>query len=105
MLEEALQAKATIKEEKPGISEGSRVKGRGGYRGRDRGHGRSQDENEEKEERYYNNSRGGGHGHGRGGRLSKSHIQCYHCNKYGHYALECYYNEENVEGIAYFFYQ
>jgi len=33
---------------------------------------------------------------GRGGRKSdKSHIQCYDCNKYGHFADECYSNTNN----------
>ncbi|KAJ4756551.1 polyprotein [Rhynchospora pubera] len=95
LLEEALQVKATIQEEKSSYSERGRGRGRGhGGRGRGRGRGRGQSENDEKEERSYNNSRG--RGRGRGGRSSKSNIECYNCRKFGHYAWECY-NEKNVE--------
>jgi gag-polypeptide of LTR copia-type len=40
VLEETLQAKATLKEDKPGNSECGRGRGRGGFRGRGRDHGR-----------------------------------------------------------------
>jgi transcriptional regulator with GAF, ATPase, and Fis domain len=42
VLKEALQAKATLKKDKPGNSEGGRGRGRGGFRGRGRGRGRGQ---------------------------------------------------------------
>ncbi|KAJ3685006.1 hypothetical protein LUZ61_014170 [Rhynchospora tenuis] len=86
VLEETLQAKLTFKEERPTSSD----RGRGRGRSRGRGHGRSdrgrgqQDNRDEKEQQ---GSFGNGRGRGRGG--NKSHIQCYNCNKYGHYAYEC----------------
>jgi dGTP triphosphohydrolase len=58
VLEEALQAKATLKEDKPGNGEGGRGRGRCGFRGRGRGRGRGQEEN--KEEKNQSISYGGG---------------------------------------------
>jgi gag-polypeptide of LTR copia-type len=95
VLEEALQAKATLKEDKSGNSEGGRGRGCGGFRGRGRGcgRGRGRGQEENKEEKNQSISYGGGRGRGRG-RSSKYNVQCYSCKKYGHYAAECYYNEK-----------
>jgi len=42
------------------------------------------------------NSRGGSNeGRGRGrGKKDKSNIQCYNCQKWGHFASECYFNDK-----------
>jgi hypothetical protein len=85
--------------------ENQRGRGRGknsyrGGRGRGRGNnsnsncGRGNSSNNNSNENY--RGRGGRGVRGRGGRKSdKSHIQCYNCNKYGHFSDECYSNTNN----------
>ncbi|KAJ3701279.1 hypothetical protein LUZ61_004984 [Rhynchospora tenuis] len=86
VLEEALQAKLTLKEERPTSSD--RGRGRGHSRGRGRGRsGRGRGHQDNRDEKEQQGSFGNGRGRGRGG--NKSHIQCYNCNRYGHYAYEC----------------
>ncbi|XP_074362516.1 uncharacterized protein LOC141702803 [Apium graveolens] len=70
--------------------ERGRGRGRGGNFGR--GRGRSTESQTFNNERTFNYSRGrGNHVAKRGGyrRYDKSNIQCYACQKYGHYANEC----------------
>ncbi|KAK2988268.1 hypothetical protein RJ640_003139 [Escallonia rubra] len=98
-LEQALQAKLTLKE-KNESSGGSYQRGRGFYR-RGRG-GRSHKNNEVHEGRGGNRNsftlrgRGRSRGRGRGGRsglrYDLSEIQCYNCKDFGHYALDCHRN-------------
>ena len=76
VLEEALQAKMIIKEDKVMYAQHNR--GREHERG-GRGYGNN---NEEKEQNW--------RGRGRGGRSHRSNVECYNCGKYGHYAKECY---------------
>jgi len=67
-----------IKEEKVMYAQHNRVRGHG--RG-GRGHGNN---NEEKGQNWC------GRGHDRGGCSHRSNVECYNCDKYGHYANECY---------------
>ena len=84
-----------------GDNQRGRGRGRNSYRGgRGRGNnsnsncGRGNSSNNNSNEGY--RGRGGRGVRGRGGRKSdKSHIQCYNCNKYGHFADECYSNTNN----------
>ena len=91
-LEQALQTKTSIKDEKVLYHQNSRNRGRGrGSRGKGRGGKGSNHEGyyKEKEQSSQPNWRGRGHGRGRGGRSNYSNIQCYKCHKYGHYAKDC----------------
>ncbi|XP_073067174.1 uncharacterized protein [Primulina eburnea] len=120
-LEEAMQAKVSIKDEKVLYTQNIRGRGRdrGGYNnsrgGRGRGRGGYY---EEKGQSSQQNWRGRGRGRGRGGRSNhsniecfkcgkpgyyakecKSNVKCYNCDKYGHYSKECY-SEKKVEENA-----
>lgn len=57
-----------------------RCSGRGVWRGRGYNRGRK---------RHSGQSQGLGEV-----KFSKSHIQCFNCKKYGHYNLECWFNEK-----------
>lgn len=64
------------------------VRGRGNYSGRGRGRYTSDFNNtEEISQRQSVRGRGRGTWHRRGGR--RENVQCYNCQKYGHYAVEC----------------
>ena len=100
LLEEALQSKATIKEDKTMYAQ-QNWRGRGRDRG-GRGHGRGcgrGDNSKEKDQPIQQNWRGQGRGRGRGGRSNRQNVQCYKCGKYGHYAKECY-SDKKIEENA-----
>ncbi|KAL4387339.1 hypothetical protein GQ457_09G012280 [Hibiscus cannabinus] len=76
---------------------------RGGYRGSYKGGcgGRSYDSNQISED-YQTPSRGRGYrsrGRGRFQQGNKFQVQCYNCNKYGHYSYECRSAPKNEERI------
>ncbi|KAK8957926.1 hypothetical protein KSP39_PZI000959 [Platanthera zijinensis] len=96
-LEQALQTKASIKDEKLLYSQNFRGRGRGhGGRNNGRGSGgRGRGEYDEKKGlSSQQNYRGRGCGRGRGGRSNHSNVECYNCDKHGHYAKEC---KSNIE--------
>lgn len=92
-LEKALQSKVSIGDSS---SSSSSVRSRGGYRGSYRGgqgRGRQTFSRGQNNEGYQPSGRGQNfRGRGRGGfqqRGDKSQLQCYNCNKYGHFSYEC----------------
>ncbi|GMI80153.1 hypothetical protein HRI_001684600 [Hibiscus trionum] len=91
-LEQALQTKASIKDEKVLYFQNFRGRGRGrGGRGNGRGGQGVSHEGfyNEKGHSSQPNWRGRGRGRGRGGRSNYSNIECYKCYRYGHYAKDC----------------
>ncbi|KAG8474810.1 hypothetical protein CXB51_031511 [Gossypium anomalum] len=91
-LEQALQTKASIKNENVFYSQNfrGRWRGRGGRgNGRDKRDRGQEGHYEEKEKSNQQNWRGRGRGHGRGNRSNYSNIECYKCGQYDHYAKDC----------------
>nr|KYP55971.1 Gag polyprotein [Cajanus cajan] len=103
-LEQSLQAKATIKEEKVLYAQSTRGRGRGrGLGGRGRG-GRDNEHVSQQARRGRGQARGG-RGQTWGGRSNiNNNIECYNCGKYGHVAKDCYsikcYNCGNLGHIS-----
>ncbi|KAL9423082.1 hypothetical protein AB3S75_035217 [Citrus x aurantiifolia] len=65
------------------------IRGKGRGRGRGRGHGRGWNfDNNSNYAKGESSSRGRGRGNPRS-RYDKSQVQCYNCQKFGHYASEC----------------
>ncbi|KAL4295260.1 hypothetical protein GQ457_12G032180 [Hibiscus cannabinus] len=102
-LEQVLQSKLHVNE---GGASSNYARGRGnrgGYRGRYKGGrgGRFYGSNQTIED-YQTPSRGRGfRGRGRGGfqQRNKLQVQCYNCNKYGHYSYDCRSTPKNEERI------
>ncbi|GMI80465.1 hypothetical protein HRI_001715800 [Hibiscus trionum] len=88
-LEQALQTKASIKEEKVLYFQNFRGRGRGRGNGRGGQGGSHEGFYNEKGQSSQQNWRGRGRGRGRGSRSNYSNIECYKCYKYGHYAKDC----------------
>ncbi|XP_014490203.1 uncharacterized protein LOC106752938 [Vigna radiata var. radiata] len=89
-INQALQAK-TFKNRGTGRGRGRFHGGRGGRNG-----GRcSGEQNKDVENNEQSSCRGRGKPRGRGGRKNpdKRNIQCFTCNKYGHYSSECWHND------------
>ena len=85
-LDQALQTKASIKDEKILYSQITQGRGRGSCGNGQGGQGKSNEENyKEKRLSSQANWRGRGHNQGRGQGYN-SNVQCYKCQKYGHYA-------------------
>ena len=84
VLEEKIQDRVVRKEEKVLLAKATAKKdpeaGRGRGRGRSRGRGRGND-------RGQSSNRKGGEEEPKP--RDKSNVQCYNCDKYGHYASEC----------------
>src|SRR3954464_4562998 len=96
----ALQAQSA--NEKKGKGSWTGNKGRGGY---NNSTGRNQQEGNWSNQRKpssQGNQRGGAAGRGRGGGLNpdKSHIQCFNCQKYGHYSTVCPEKNKSQENDA-----
>ncbi|KAL4296943.1 hypothetical protein GQ457_12G005360 [Hibiscus cannabinus] len=102
-LEQVLQSKLHVNK---GETSSSYVRGRGnrgGYRGSYKGGrgGRTYGNNQTSED-YHTPSRGRGfRGRGKGGfqQRNKFQVQCYNCNKYGHYSYDCRSTPKNEERI------
>ena len=85
-LDQVLQTKASIKDEKELYSQNIQGRGRGSRRNGQSGQDSSYEENyKEKRLSSQANWRGRGHNQGRGQGYN-SNVQCYKCQKYGHYA-------------------
>lgn len=92
-----------VREFKKGESSGwknkkGHEKGKGRGRGRGRSDKRFQDSGQETHHSDHNHGAGGSRrgahsGRGRGKKFDKSKIQCYVCDRYGHYADECWHNK------------
>jgi len=90
VLEEALQTKMIIKEDKVMYVQHNRGRGheRGGHRfdhNKGRGHG-----NNNEDRGQMNQQNWCGQGRDRGGRSNRSNVECYNFKKYRHSAKECY---------------
>lgn len=103
-LDQALQSKLSLQQnkEKNSFPPGDRGRGRfqrgRGFNNRGRGgtfnnEGRSNQQFVHQRGRGQSRGRGRGQARGRGGPYrngDKSNVQCYNCNRYGHYSNECY---------------
>ena len=111
-LEQALQSKLSLKDEKREFQDSTSQRGRGngtrgrgydnrgrGYEGRGRGYanrgrgGRGQFTNDARNQNSYG-SRGRGRGRARGNYnnqgFDKRNVECFNCHKFGHYSNECW---------------
>ncbi|GAU30981.1 hypothetical protein TSUD_104950 [Trifolium subterraneum] len=104
--EVALQAQPNKGKKNKGKWNGN--KGRGGYNNNGAKNSQGESSNTQKSNNNHGNSRGGYNNRGRGGRggrggykgFDKSNIQCYNCQKYGHFADECYGEKKEPENNA-----
>ncbi|GJZ91814.1 retrovirus-related pol polyprotein from transposon TNT 1-94 [Tanacetum coccineum] len=94
-LDEALETKATIKDEKALFShqnnhgKGTNSGGHNTNRGRGRGRENNNQESEQTGKHFNQNSCGRGRRRGRGGQGYRPNVDCYNCGKHGHYAKGC----------------
>ena len=91
-LDQALQTKASFKDEKVLYSQNFQGRGRGrGSRGNGHGGQGSSHEGYYKEKRQLSqeNWRGRGRGRGRGSQSNYSNIKCSKCHNFGHYVNDC----------------
>ncbi|KAA0038908.1 putative gag-pol polyprotein, identical [Cucumis melo var. makuwa] len=65
----------------------TRGQGRGGYHGRGRGTGKGCNRNEEQRQFRVQSS-------------NKANIQCYHCKKFGHVKVDCWYKNQRANFAA-----
>ncbi|KAL5565536.1 hypothetical protein UlMin_028700 [Ulmus minor] len=76
-----------------------RSRGRGGSRGRGRGWNYNNNNSNSNYEKGESSTRGRGRGNSNS-RYDKSQVQCYNCQKFGHYASECRAPNNGVEEKA-----
>ncbi|GAU23070.1 hypothetical protein TSUD_183690 [Trifolium subterraneum] len=98
--EVTLQAQPNKEKKNKGKWNGN--KGKGGYNNNGAKNSQDESSNSQKFNNNHGNSRGGYNNRGRGGRggykgFDKSNIQCYNCQKYGHFADECYGEKKEPE--------
>ncbi|RDX83791.1 hypothetical protein CR513_35260, partial [Mucuna pruriens] len=106
-LEQVLNAKASLKENRGEKYQRGRGRGCGRSQGRG-GRGRRGDhDNFYNTERSYQPTKGRGRGRGRGNfgrtnerRYDKSNVECYNCHKYGHFSWECRTNVEEKVNLV-----
>ncbi|KAA8524804.1 hypothetical protein F0562_011227 [Nyssa sinensis] len=85
--EKAFQVKDIVTKAVESDSSTSRGRGRGGFRGRGRGNrrGRGRFDGQRQSGEQRNNKNG---------------VQCYHCKKYGHIKVDCWYKDQQVNYAA-----
>lgn len=96
-IEQAFQSQVSTKVERSSDT----ISRRGSSRGRGRGRGSQNDSQgndkavrSDNYHKHNSNSRSRGRGRGKG-RYDKSNIECYSCHRFGHYASECNYKEDD----------
>ncbi|XP_014496893.1 uncharacterized protein LOC106758488 [Vigna radiata var. radiata] len=92
---QALQARNDYKPRGRGRGRG---RARGGRAGGRNSSGADQNDEDENSENKNGGKRGGKYSRGRGrSKVDKRNIQCFTCSKFGHYASECWHNEEAMK--------
>ncbi|CAH9104999.1 unnamed protein product, partial [Cuscuta europaea] len=95
-LEQALQTKLTLKN-KEIFQEGRSQSSRGRGRSQDYGRGGYKTFNKEERSPHFYQSRGRGRGGFSRPRYDKYQVQCYNCQKFGHFASDCRLAKNKVE--------
>ncbi|KAL5582679.1 hypothetical protein UlMin_015121 [Ulmus minor] len=98
-----LQLKDTHERQSSDRNQHGRGRGRGRGRGGSRGRGRGWNYNNNNSNSNYEKGESSTRGRGRGNsnsRYDKSQVQCYNCQKFGHYASECRAPNNRVEEKA-----
>ncbi|XXG89956.1 hypothetical protein AAC387_Pa12g1836 [Persea americana] len=90
VLEQALESKLTLGEQKPGRGSSKRGGRTNSNRGRGKGGANTQSQGQSQSRSSNNHGRGAGRGGFTRGRGNLRSVQCYNCNKFGHYASECW---------------
>ncbi|GJW57363.1 retrovirus-related pol polyprotein from transposon TNT 1-94 [Tanacetum coccineum] len=94
-LDEALQMKVTIKEEKAlyaqqnNYNRGNNTRGRNTNRGRGRRRDNNHQDRQQSSYQYPQKSCGRGRGRGRREHEHRLNVDCYNCGRHGHYAKDC----------------